>query len=731
MYNLLIFRNLRKIVYVTLICFLSSTYAQEKNIDKEKKFTQARQLVLQLGANSYKKRKAAIKGLIDLGYFARAEVKKVLNSKDPEIKENAKAVWDKIRWAVTENNPKLVNDFIEKYKENRASVKNWVELVEKCGSESIDVLMEISENIQIPEKVELQQEIIVDPFADEGFADEETRNFGYETMLPIITNMVTNDDLKNSVIGYNSERKNKLLKIFKYTVQSSSPYSQSQLIILTSKVFGDETAWKLYHDCDATSNYIVRMLPASLKTYISENLDKMDSEGKIRALTALAKLKKLTPEMLGESFNKDVFHQSGNITQKVFFEHVGTSLAPAVLKKTLEAGNEPWHRYKLLTLEKEPDIELLTKTFREIFSKNGDIVEFIEENFPMGSEKAIPFYLIDSELDSKSENWFLYSTSNILMKHFHRIGDFESAIKFLRLFNHENERIQDTNEAFFNEQLKKINKETVELLKKVQPILHKEPENALKLLSKAAAMSPEVLTIKIQQVEALIDLKKKDEAKKLIQEIETKVPMNLLEIRDLVYLCWAAGDKETAEKLIKKLNLSDENYYNITLASSNYEFFLNMDKVDELQKNIGSSSFAKTRRLFYEKQYEQIPPICLMPDEGDFQYIWGVISKRITDNKLEALKYYSQRVFDETWPEMLGLCLAGKITPEELIDEAGSCLNLIERQGRLTEAYYYGACSLMADNKIEQAKKYLKKAVDLNFFEYYEFVSAKVMLEKI
>ena len=177
------------------------------------------------------------------------------------------------------------------------------------------------------------------------------------------------------------------------------------------------------------------------------------------------------------------------------------------IQDLLKNGKEPWHKYKFMSLKKTPDKDVIIKAFRNVFDDGGDIVEFVEENFPVDSIKAIPFYLIASEMDSKADEWFLYSTSSNLLRYAQRIGSYEEAVRYLKMFNDENHRAHDTNEAFYFDQKKLIKQETQEILKKVQ-FLHKEPEKALALLLKAEKLNPKILTIQIQKMETLIKLKR-------------------------------------------------------------------------------------------------------------------------------------------------------------------------------------------------------------------------------
>lgn len=733
MYKVLIFKLIRNIVYVTICLSLSLSYGQNKSSDKKEK---AKELVKELGANSYKQRKKAIQGLIELGYFARAEVEKALNSDDPEVKENAKLVWDKIRWAVTENNPELVNEFIRKYKAGKVNLNDWVSLVEKCGADSVDVILEL--NNSKPEDADKDEGLEEDPFDDvDPFEDEggpfDTRNhsFGFGSMLPTVIYNTDLKDIISSLSSYDDTKKKKLASVISSSLSHSGPYMQSQLLQISAEILGPQQSWKLYQHCDVTSKYIRRKLSNKVISYAIKNFKKFNAEGEIRTYLLMISHGKINTQQMTDNLPIDAFHQCASKTQKTFFDAADKLLTKESRKKLLTNGSEPWHKYRLMALEGLPDSKKLIEIFSEVFNKGGDIVEFIQENFPMGSEKAIPFQMIASEVDNKNNNWFLYSTSTILTNHFHRVGDFQQAIKFLRMFNDENERQQDNNEAFYADQDRLIKDETRKLLVKAQSLKEAKPKEALEIFEQAEKLNPKVFIIKIQKLESLIELKQLNKAKEYLKSFYKDVPDNLIEIRDLVYLSWELDAKDIAKDLVGKLNLDEENYGNITLASSSFEFFLDMAKTKELQNKIGLNSFAQTRHLFYEKNYDPIPALCEKPDEGDFQYIWGVMALQFSKNKKDAPAYFAKRQFDDLWPEMLGLSLIGKISPEEIIEEATSVLNLTEREGRLTEAYYYAACYYLSEGNKNKTKEYLKKSLAIGFYEYYEYVSSKVMLQKL
>ena len=313
MYKSLIAKLLRNLLYVTIILLSSISQAQDIPESKEERKKLAQKLVKDLGANSYKERKAAIKGLIQLGYYARDEVRALLSSTDPEIKENAKTVWDKIRWAVTENNPVLVSEFIKKYKEGKAINKDWVNLVEKCGVESIDIILELEKQNpdQIKEKPVRDKVVAVDaldPFEVQGadpFAD--ARKFNIGTMLPVVLFNTKIDDIKNSVKNFPEDKKEAFRKVLKYSAIASGPYVQSEAISVLANNYSVNDAWAMYQTCDVTSKLIRSRIPKNVVTYIKKNYPSFKPEEKIRAFLILYDQKQLTLPEISQNLESDTF----------------------------------------------------------------------------------------------------------------------------------------------------------------------------------------------------------------------------------------------------------------------------------------------------------------------------------------------------------------------------------------------------------------------------------------
>ena len=205
-------------------------------------------------------------------------------------------------------------------------------------------------------------------------------------------------------------------------------------------------------------------------------------------------------------------------------------------------------------------------------------------------------------------------------------------------------------------------------------------------------------------------------------------PNNLIEIRDLVHACWDLNAPKLSNQFISKLILDDD-YQNISLISQNHEFFLDMKKAERFHTLLGLKDFALTRDLFYSRKYTDIMPLCEMPEEGDFQFLWGIMAARVNEGTNVAKGFSQHYLFEDDWAETIGMTLAGKLTPEELINEATSPISFGGRRGRLTEAYFYAAICHMEKGK-EDFKKvhfYLDKCIKLNFRDYYEYISATVL----
>ena len=139
-----------------------------------------------------------------------------------------------------------------------------------------------------------------------------------------------------------------------------------------------------------------------------------------------------------------------------------------------------------------------------------------------------------------------------------------------------------------------------------------------------------------------------------------------------------------------------------------------MDKMLKEQNKLHLETFGQARKKFYERNYKEVPELCINPEEGDFQYIWGALSLTFTEEKKTALSYFSRRIFDEHWPETLALASIGKISPDEIINEARSVLSLVERKGRLTEAYYYAGCVYLAQKTKKKLKSFSKRQSTFN-----------------
>jgi hypothetical protein len=105
-----------------------------------------RLLIAQLGSAKFADRENAAQKLLLLGYYARKEVEKAMNSKDPEVKMRLKDIWEKIKWIIFPGAGQDVNKFLSKLQRGGSqSSEQWDEITKKYGPEILLLLTQIKE----------------------------------------------------------------------------------------------------------------------------------------------------------------------------------------------------------------------------------------------------------------------------------------------------------------------------------------------------------------------------------------------------------------------------------------------------------------------------------------------------------------------------------------------------------------------------------------------------------
>ena len=500
-------------VYKTLIIlfliFSTSSYAQN---NRQAKYQKAESLVKQLGAKSYKDRKKAILELIKLGYYARKAVQSVLSSSDPEISENAAAIWKEIRWAITPVNPQIVNAFISNLEKKKASARDWQRLVSECGADALDIIMVIeSSDLNIEAAAEDEE---IDPFGDDPFGEEEPDVLTLPSMFQTVVNSVPEKELIDKISTYEQKRRDRVYAYIKAILISSSPFTQRNLLILAGKIITPEKVWQLFDNVDFSSRVVRASLSPKAMDYIFENYKGFSADQYFKSLLILSEHNRLEASELNNIAGKRKLSEANELTAKIFYFNLEKSLNDKVKSTLLENGKAAWQKYQQILLAGKFNAPGVKEQFQDKFNGGSSIIEFIEHNIPMWDARSVPFYMMASELDNNDLDWFLYSTSTNLMRYYHRIGNYEKAQKFLQLYNEEEERSGDTNSTFYKEQANLIKKETAELLKKASS--ESKPEKILELLNKAEKLNPDILTIMIQKAETLVKLKRIKDAEKVV-----------------------------------------------------------------------------------------------------------------------------------------------------------------------------------------------------------------------
>ena len=114
------------------ILFALNLFAEGKQVSDTSP-EHIRLLIKQLGAADFADREHATKELLRLGYYARDEVKKAIDQKDPEVRMRLKNIWKKIQWILFPGAGEDVSKLLAKLKPNKEKSKQWDEITKKYG----------------------------------------------------------------------------------------------------------------------------------------------------------------------------------------------------------------------------------------------------------------------------------------------------------------------------------------------------------------------------------------------------------------------------------------------------------------------------------------------------------------------------------------------------------------------------------------------------------------------
>ena len=708
---MLAYKNLTHLLYVTLF-FLSGviTLYSQAPIKVEK---QVDILIQKLGASGFRERKQAMKDLIKLGYYARSKVQNALNSKDPEVRANALEVWNEIKNIITPHHSKEVGHFISQLKNNQAKRADWQIIMHLLEKNSLAIMIEIIATVEFD--------------AVKNSAKNQEQLTKADILKGFIELFAAEEIIKMSK-SLSKEAKNSFAKIISHHLQTLSSYEQATLIQVCTYLITPKNSLGLLPKINLLSPLVVQSIDKTWLEFYKKDHNRFKQELKFICIHLLATNKSISKKELANFLEENPLSLTSDRLCSILFHFYSDTIEIKYWEELFENSDIPWHKLALLKVKDKLTTKEIEKLKFPTLQRRSQMLSLIDRFFYFKDPRAIP--LLEKTKDLKQDKPSdLYNENLILMRYFSRIGQFEKAQEYLSLFNKSEGRKSDTNFNFFSDQKTKINEETERLLKKVAT-LYNSPEEALELLNQAIKNSPEVVTSYLQKAEIEVKLKRHNQAKLSIEKAANLLPNNALEFQELIYICLDIQESDLAKTLIANLKLEEENINNCIIAAGAHEFFGNRQKSAEYQQIIYMTAFGQVRDLFYDKKYELIPEKCITPEEGDFQYLWGIMAKNLQLDTTEARTFMANYSFTDNWPKLIAYMLIGKVTPEKLILECSSTQNVSEQRGRLTEAYFYIAGKLLKSDQ-EKAKEYLQKCLDLKFREYYEYISASPLLKSI
>ncbi|MCM8535944.1 MAG: hypothetical protein NE334_08410 [Lentisphaeraceae bacterium] len=723
----MITRQLKYAYYVTFIFTISviTPPISAETIDK----SEIPQLIKDLGADGFRIRKSAVKKLIQIGFHSKDAVKQAMKSDDPEVKENARAVWAQIKDILTPNNSPEVQDFLEKLNRRAATSQDWQKVIEANKDNILTILIKVHEKLNLlkPQEQEVN-------FEDEGLIDNGpdpfAENEAVKNKVALVNSLLlyfTPEQLSSELSKLNKGEQKLFLDIALEEVRNYSSYEKKLLFSSISTIISPNTSWPFITEMNLKSSLELSAIDNHWISSLSKSLKKSDNMARFTLMHLQVQSKSKSSDDLKAFLKENDLVGTDLDHQFLYYHFYKETLGKEYWINLYKNSLLPWQQIIYLqeegTLSKQELKGLNTKTLRTRFQT----LSLVDNFFYFRDPRAIELFKHSTKVkQDKPSN--LYDENDLLIMHYANIGDYKSAIKRLKHYNKVSGRTHDSNLGLYTEQQEIIKKETIALLKQVY--LEQDNIKKLELLNKAAKINPQIASIFIQKAKLEVALQKNENAKISMKKAVQMIPDNALEIHELIFLSYDLNDQKFAESQLKRLQLDEINVMNCILASSAYEFFGNEEQAAQVQEIMSMTHFGNSRLMFYQGQYSQVAQKCSSPEEGDFQYLWGISATLLAKGPKEAKAYKEKYKFYDAWAETIAYMMIGKISPEELIKECRATYNQSDILGRLTEAYYYIGCTFLKSDK-NKAKTYFQKSIDLKFREYYEYVSASAMLKKI
>ncbi|MCM8531895.1 MAG: hypothetical protein NE330_12090 [Lentisphaeraceae bacterium] len=723
----MITKQLKYAYYVTFIFFIGvithSVFAETINKNE------ISQLIKDLGADGFRTRKSAVKKLIEIGFHSKDAVKQAMSSDDPEVKENARTVWLQIKDILTPSNNPEVQIFLEKINKGSATSVDWKKVIESNKTDILSILIKVHEKISNIKP--LKQKI---NFEDEGFINDGPDPFAEDekmlTKVALVHSLFSSfeaEQLSLKLTKLSNKEQQQILDIALQEFHRYSSYEKSQLLKSISDIVTPEKVWLFINKMDLKSPLELEGIGNKWINVINKALPKDDKHSLYKAMHLQIQAKSKTANDLKLFLKENKLSETDSDFQLLYYHFYKSILGNKYWSELYKDSKIPWQQLIYLQEKNELNLKTIKGLNLNVLNTRFKTLSLVDNFFYFREPIAVELFKHSTTVkQDKPSN--LYDENDLLIMHYAGVGDYDNAIKRLKQYNKVSGRTHDSNLGLFTEQKELIKEETVKLLQQVY--LENDENKKLNLLNKAAKINPQVASIFIQKAKLEVSLKNIDAAKSSMKIAAKIIPDNALEIHELIFLSYDINDQEFAESQLKRLQLDDVNVMNAILASSAYEFFGNDEQAAQVQEIMSMTHFGSTRLMFYQEQYSQVAQKCLSPEEGDFQYLWGIAATLLEKGPKEAQAYKDKYNFYDTWAETIAYMMTGKITPEQLIKECNATFNQSDILGRLTEAYYYIGCTFLKSDK-DKAKTYFQKSLDLKFREYYEYVSASALLKKL
>jgi lipoprotein NlpI len=663
-----------------------------------------KRLIKKLGAVNFRERENAGEELEQLGYYAREEVKKALNSKDPEVRLRLKKIWTKIKWKAFPGAEDDVEELMVKLQPIAFGYPEWNTLSQKYGPTIITLLLDLNKKAQFRRQVLNGLAALLKTNPLNSIAEFIEKSSQKKEIIEMIKGLRVDKmhkresfKLLNLLHKLNLKQESAILASSIWRASDSSAIPPEIAEYFQDKNFTE----KIF---ETTEKYLNSSAPSPANDW------------------RICFLAKVSKDIKRKELIKDLLN---NIDYSITDRQAATYLAEILISMSLhtEAINvlselhDPCSIYLRAVAYNNSGEKNHSKLMMEILSKKlsdkKSCTTVAAEMMKFKDLKAVTLWLKILKIKPASS---IYDTN----ARFHLASFYESNGKYGKAAELLEEAIKKN---ISGKEAEKVTKQRINSLKAqkkggsliwfqgIRAMKKKDYKTALEKFNSFIEKNPNYHTAYYLKSQIYIIQGKKQEAikelKKAAEHIKNNKKLKISFIIKQAILLKEQGEYKRAIKTIDTaIQIDPENRDILTMQGITYFYAGNYKKAAEL--------FAESYKLNPDDIY--IP-------------LWKYISlKKIHLNHKNKFAELADTLNGDKWPIPIIRYYAGKITLSECIRQTKSKSKKRENEKKC-EAYYFIGEFLILNNQKDEGVKLLKKCIECDIQNFREYQAAKLELK--